>query len=98
MPVPNTLAGWSRWAAASAWRRWVAPKRTVMPSGGCAPSRRSMQGGACKEEHVDLTEYRDFADALQQIGHFLEQVYQFKRIHSSLGYLTPSEFEAGWLN
>ena len=57
-----------------------------------------MQGGACKEEHVDLTEYRDFADALQQIGHFLEQVYQFKRIHSSLGYLTPSEFEAGWLN
>ena len=47
-----------------------------------------------KEEHVSLTEYRDFADALQQIGRFLEEVYQKKRIHSCLGYLTPTEFEA----
>lgn len=47
-----------------------------------------------KEEHVNLTEYRDFEDAQAQIGRFLEDVYQRKRIHSSLGYLTPAEFEA----
>lgn len=47
-----------------------------------------------KEEHVSLTEYADFADALAQIGQFLSDVYQNKRIHSSLGYLTPTEFEA----
>jgi len=45
-----------------------------------------------KEEEVDLTEYEDFGDALSQLGRFLDEVYNRKRIHSSLGYLTPSEF------
>lgn len=49
-----------------------------------------------KEEEVRLTEYQDFAEAYAQIGHFLEEVYQRKRIHSALGYLTPAEFEATW--
>lgn len=47
-----------------------------------------------KEEEVDLSDYRDFADAEHQIRRFLEDVYMTKRIHSSLGYLTPAEFEA----
>ena len=49
-----------------------------------------------KEEEVDLSEYRDYHDAYQQIGYFLNDVYMHKRIHSSLGYLTPAEFEAQW--
>jgi putative transposase len=49
-----------------------------------------------KEEEVDLSDYHDYADALSQIGHFIEEVYQTKRIHSALGYLTPVEFEAAW--
>jgi putative transposase len=49
-----------------------------------------------KEEEVHLTEYRDFEEALMQIGHFIDDVYLTKRIHSSLGYLTPAEFEAQW--
>lgn len=50
-----------------------------------------------KEEEVDLTEYEDLPDALRQLGRFLEDVYNTKRIHSSLGYLTPSEFEQEWM-
>jgi transposase InsO family protein len=49
-----------------------------------------------KEEEVVLSDYRDFAEARSQIGRFLEEVYTQKRIHSSLGYLTPAEFEEGW--
>jgi len=49
-----------------------------------------------KEEEVDLSEYRDFDDARSQIGRFLDDVYNVKRIHSSLGYLTPREFEEQW--
>jgi len=49
-----------------------------------------------KEEQVDLSEYLDYHDAYQQLGRFLDDVYIHKRIHSSLGYLTPAEFEAEW--
>ncbi len=51
-----------------------------------------------KEEEVDLSDYRTFDDARAQIGHFIQDVYQLKRIHSALGYLTPVEFErAHWM-
>jgi putative transposase len=46
-----------------------------------------------KEEEVDLSDYRDFAEAQAEIRNFIEEVYQKKRIHSSLGYLTPREYE-----
>jgi putative transposase len=51
-----------------------------------------------KEEEVDLTEYEDFGDALRGLGRFLDDVYNRKRIHSSLGYLTPAEFEQQWIS
>jgi putative transposase len=49
-----------------------------------------------KEEEVELAEYRNFEEAYREIGQFLEDVYSKKRIHSSLGYLTPMEFENQW--
>jgi putative transposase len=49
-----------------------------------------------KEEEVDLSEYQNFTEAYQQIEQFLEDVYMKKRIHSSLGYLTPDEYERKW--
>lgn len=49
-----------------------------------------------KEEHFDYTEYADFDDAYRQIEHWIEVEYTTERIHSSLDYLTPSEFEAAY--
>jgi hypothetical protein len=48
------------------------------------------------EERVYLSENLNFGDAVQQIRSFIEHVYNTKRIHSSLGYLTPAEFEDAW--
>jgi transposase InsO family protein len=49
-----------------------------------------------KEEEVYLADYQDFADAQRQMTRFLDDVYNVKRIHSALGYLTPKEFEHQW--
>ena len=46
-----------------------------------------------KYEEVHRQEYRDLADARACIGHFLEKVYNQKRLHSALGYRPPVEFE-----
>lgn len=53
--------------------------------------------GTIKSAEVELSEYRDYADARRQLGKFIDDIYNTKRIHSSLGYLTPDEFEAQWL-
>jgi putative transposase len=50
-----------------------------------------------KEEEVALHHSTDFHEAYQSLGRFLNDVYQHKRIHSALGYLTPAEFEAHWM-
>jgi len=49
-----------------------------------------------KEEEVSLHDYQDVTEARARIGHFLDDVYMTKRVHSSLGYQTPAEFEAAY--
>ena len=48
-----------------------------------------------KYEEVHRQEYRDLDDARASIGHFLERVYNQKRLHSALGYRAPATFENG---
>ena len=48
-----------------------------------------------KYEEVYRNEYRDFQEARESIGEFLERVYNEKRLHSALGYVSPAEFENG---
>ncbi len=49
-----------------------------------------------KREEVHLCEYKTFEDVLRSIPKFIEGMYNKKRRHSSLGYLSPNEFEAKW--
>jgi putative transposase len=46
-----------------------------------------------KWEEVYLNEYETFEDALRNIRHFIEKVYNKKRLHSGLGYKSPDQFE-----
>ena len=47
-----------------------------------------------KVEEVYINDYSTFTDAFANIEHFIEVVYNQKRLHSSLGYRTPDEIEA----
>lgn len=50
-----------------------------------------------KYEEVYLKEYQTLADADAHLGQFIEDVYNTKRLPSSLGYLPPAEFEAAYM-
>lgn len=46
-----------------------------------------------KTEEVYLWEYQTLADVERRLPYFIEQVYNQKRLHSSLGYRPPDEYE-----
>jgi transposase InsO family protein len=50
-----------------------------------------------KYDEVYLSDYESFGEALQNTGRFIDDVYNAKRLHSSLGYVPPNEFEENWL-
>jgi transposase InsO family protein len=48
-----------------------------------------------KYEEVYRNEYRDFNEAKASIDEFINRVYNQKRLHSALGYISPADFESG---
>ena len=46
-----------------------------------------------KVEEIYMFEYETYAEVLERIPYFIEEVYNRKRLHSSLGYMPPEEFE-----
>lgn len=46
-----------------------------------------------KVEEVYLTDYANFSDVINRVPRFIEAVYNEKRLHSSLGYRSPNNFE-----
>ena len=46
-----------------------------------------------KVEEVYMFEYDTYREVVSRIPYFIEEVYNRKRLHSSLGYMPPEEFE-----
>jgi putative transposase len=51
-----------------------------------------------KYEEVHLWNYETYEDVIERLPFFLEEVYNRKRLHSSIGYVPPNEFEAALQN
>ncbi|HPN63833.1 MAG TPA: IS3 family transposase [Candidatus Goldiibacteriota bacterium] len=47
-----------------------------------------------KAEEVYMWDYKTIDDVLERVPFFIEEVYNKKRLHSSIGYIPPVEFEA----
>jgi len=47
-----------------------------------------------KHEEVYLFVYENLSDVQSRLPYFIEQVYNLKRLHSSIGYLSPVRYEA----
>ena len=47
-----------------------------------------------KVEEVYMFSYETYRDVIERIPYFIEEVYNKKRLHSSLGYMPPEEFES----
>ncbi len=50
-----------------------------------------------KHEEVYLWDYRTLDDVAKRVPYFIEEVYNKKRLHSSIGYIPPDEFESAMI-
>ena len=49
-----------------------------------------------KTEHVHFCQFKTREEAMDSIFEYIEVFYNKKRSHSSLGYISPQEFETNW--
>ncbi len=68
----------------------ISMSRTANPYDN-AKAERFMR--TVKYEEVYLADYQTLTEARASINHFIEEVYNRKRLHSALGYRPPVEFE-----
>jgi putative transposase len=51
-----------------------------------------------KYDEIYMFNYRTYIDVVERLPHFIEEVYNKKRLHSALDYVPPEEFEKMFAN
>ena len=69
----------------------ISMSRTANPYDN-AKAERFMR--TLKYEEVYMNDYETLREVRTSVQHFIEAVYNRKRLHSAIGYLPPAEFEA----
>jgi len=95
--IPVPVLRWSGRLGADTVRLRIDPLTGLPKDGahGQAPNRHPDQSfmKTLKVEAVYAMAFETFDDVAEHLPRFIEHTYNTRRLHSSLGYLSPTQFE-----
>jgi transposase InsO family protein len=101
-PGPN-LVHHSDQGAVYASKEYVARLESIGGMMSMSRAGRPWENGVCesfirtlKKEEVDARPYATLEELEQHLEEFIRHVYNRRRLHSALGYVSPEQFEEQW--